>query len=371
MLRIAFVLPELSARPIGGAAAVYRYADELVARGNHVTVVHPRESLLASLRDRLDRDVRLFDTSAAGTPRPSAPPDARRHPWYQFRAGVRDLVVRSLAEEWVPGSFDTTIATNYVTLPWIRQYSPRFGRKAYFLLDYESYMIGDAAEQAGRRRAIMTGWPIIASSPAVLELAESAGHHDVHLVPHAIDTATFCCSVPVGSSQRTLIGFPARSELTKRTCDALRAVDLVRDRVPPGTGFWCFGYERIQGLQRRVAQYAGLTDSELCGLYNRSAVFVVASEWEGFGRPGAEAMACGAALVSTRNGGVSAYATDHVNALMCSPRAPGELASAIVELMTDDQLRRSIAANGVASIRRRTWDSAVTDLEQALMTIIA
>jgi glycosyltransferase involved in cell wall biosynthesis len=371
VLRIAFVLPELSARPIGGAAAVYRYADELVARGHHVTVVHPRESLLASLRDRLDRDMQLFDAPAAGTPGLADPPDAGRHPWYQFRAGVQDLVVRSLAEEWIPGSFDVTIATNYVTLPWIRQYPPRLGRKVYFLLDYESYMIGDGAEQAGRRRAIMTGWPIIASSPAVRELAESAGHHDVYLVPHAIDTATFCCSVPVGSSQRTLIGFPARSELTKRTRDALRAVDLVRDRIPPGTGFWCFGYERIRGLPRWVAQYAGLVNSELCALYNRSAVFVVASEWEGFGRPGAEAMACGAALVSTRNGGVSAYAADRVNALLCSPLAPGELASAIVELMTDQRLRHSVAENGVASIKGRTWGSAVANLERTLMTIIA
>ena len=44
-------------------------------------------------------------------------------------------------------------------------------------------------------------------------------------------------------------------------------------------------------------------------------------------------MACGAALISTRNGGIETYATDRHSALLCPPRDPPRMAEAIIQLV--------------------------------------
>lgn len=374
VLRIAFIMPEASARPIGGAKAVYRYADELAAMGHSVAVVHPQTSLLASIRRRLDRDPGLFRNACPGSeeaimhygansPRPDP------HPWYRSRPEVMNLVVPDLAEESLPFTFDVVIATNFTTVPWIARYAPRFGRKIYFLLDYESYMLGTVSERAMTRRTLTIDWPIIVSSPAVRDFVESIVGRHCHLVSRAIDTELFQSDLSIDSPERTLIGFPARSERTKRTFDAVRALELAREGLGSIDDIWCFGYERLSALPPWVTQHVAPSDQELSSLYNHSRLFLVPSQWEGFGQPGAEAMACGAALISTRNGGIEAYAVDRESAILCSVGMPAEMAAAITLLTSDDDLRRKIARQGRDSMRCRVWTAAAAQFEELLLRI--
>ena len=69
-----------------------------------------------------------------------------------------------------------------------------------------------------------------------------------HLLPGAINTELFRGTIPIDSSERASIGFPARTERTKRTYDAVRAIELVRSRIRLPLGIWCFGYQRIENL---------------------------------------------------------------------------------------------------------------------------
>jgi hypothetical protein len=56
---------------------------------------------------------------------------------------------------------------------WVEGYSQRMGRKIHFLLDYESYMLGDSEERRETRRTLATDWPIVVRSWAVRRLVES------------------------------------------------------------------------------------------------------------------------------------------------------------------------------------------------------
>lgn len=371
-LRIAFLMPQTAPHPIGGAKTVYTYADALAARGHEVVIAHPRESLLASLRYRLDVDP---DRESRGGAPGDADLAAERqrhesladpHPWYQSRPDVLNLVVPSLAEEHVGGPFDVTVVNNRLAVAWAQSYSRRMGRKVYFLQDYESYMLGDAAEREQARRTLHVDWPTVCTSLAGARLVESVAGRACHLVRNAVDTRLFRPLTPPGGDGRTLIGFPARAEGTKRTYDAVRAAELARPHLPPHVGFWCFGYERIPGLPAWVTHHVAPDDSRLAQLYNRSALFLVPSEHEGFGRPGAEAMACGAALISARNGGVETYATDGETAVLCAPREPEQMAAAIRRLMSDEETRRRIARAGAESIARWSLDEAVLQFEKLL-----
>ena len=57
-------------------------------------------------------------------------------------------------------------------------------------------------------------------------------------------------------------------------------------------------------------------------LLQRLAIYVLPSAYEGWGLTAVEAMACGAAVITTRNGGVEDFARDGDNALLVPPREP-------------------------------------------------
>ena len=243
------------------------------------------------------------------------------------------------------------------------------GRKIYFLLDYESYMLGDSEERRETRRTLATDWPIVVRSSAVRRLVESVAGRTCHLVPGAVDTDTFHVAVPIQGPERTSIGFPARTERTKRTYDAVRALELVRAHLRSPMNAWCFGYEPMANLPPWITHHRAPDDHRLSDLYNRSRIFLVPSEWEGFGRPGAEAMACGAALISTRNGGVEMYAEDGCSAVLCPPRDPPAMAAAILRLTEDDALRQRIGRKGARSLVGSTWREAAIAFERLLVQV--
>jgi L-malate glycosyltransferase len=100
-------------------------------------------------------------------------------------------------------------------------------------------------------------------------------------------------------------------------------------------------------------------------VYDSSSVFLCASHREGFGFPSLEAMACGAALVSTRNGGVDEFAVDGESAVLADVGDIDGLAAAVLELLADSARHDQIAANGLRASERFSWEASVTAFEAA------
>lgn len=101
-------------------------------------------------------------------------------------------------------------------------------------------------------------------------------------------------------------------------------------------------------------------------IYNASRVFLCTSEVEGFGLPALEAMACGAAVVTTDNGGSREYALHGQTALVAEPGDVDALVGHVVELLTDDERRTRIADAGLQHVRRFDWDASAALLEEFL-----
>jgi len=99
------------------------------------------------------------------------------------------------------------------------------------------------------------------------------------------------------------------------------------------------------GLQERVI-FTGFVDNEdLPYLYNAAEVFVFPSLYEGFGLPPLEAMACGTPVIVFKVASLPEVVGDA--GILLDPCGPDGLAKAIVRVLTDHVLKRSLIEKGL------------------------
>jgi glycosyltransferase involved in cell wall biosynthesis len=91
--------------------------------------------------------------------------------------------------------------------------------------------------------------------------------------------------------------------------------------------------------------------NRLAELYSTADVFLDGSDFQGFGRPALEAMACGAACVLTHVGGVSEYARDEENCLLVPPKQPAAFAEAMLRILRARDLKQKLVAGGLATVQ--------------------
>src|SRR6185503_1333769 len=79
---------------------------------------------------------------------------------------------------------------------------------------------------------------------------------------------------------------------------------------------------------------------------------------EGLGSAFLEAMACGVPIVGTRAGGIPDFLEEGRTGLFCDPDRPDTIAAALVRLLREPQLARTLARNGRALVAERyRWEA--------------
>lgn len=347
---ITFTLPGSGRKPVGGYKVIYEYANHLSRRGLEVAVVHPARLYAegSSLKDRL-KVLRYLPRLIDKGYRPDR--------WFRVEPKVRVLWVPSLSQRYIREA-DAVVATTWQTAEWVGAYKPEKGKKLYFVQDYEHYMTADAEIKERIRRTFKSGLKTLSISSAVTSMVREAGGSIVAEIPNGLDFTIYFRSRSADDPDRDMIGFPARTEKFKGMADTLQALKKVIDSYPR-MKMWAFGPRPVRELPEWVCFYLRPSDNQLRELYNRTKIFVTASHYEGWGLPGAEAMACGAALVSTEHGGVRAYASHGETALLSPAREPETLAKNIASLLQDESLRIRVAEAGYKHIQQFTWDRAV------------
>jgi glycosyltransferase involved in cell wall biosynthesis len=120
------------------------------------------------------------------------------------------------------------------------------------------------------------------------------------------------------------------------------------------------------GLNHITRFKGGLTDEQLVAAYNSFDVFLLPSEWEGFGLPILEAQRCGVPVVVREDAHIPPEVSKH-----CMKAASEEdMAEKAYGLLTDTKLRESIIGRGLEYSQHFTWERAVQQTiqvyEQAL-----
>jgi glycosyltransferase involved in cell wall biosynthesis len=107
-------------------------------------------------------------------------------------------------------------------------------------------------------------------------------------------------------------------------------------------------------------RYLGyVEDAQLPALYAGALCVVIPSEYEGFGLPVLEAMACGAPVIAASGSALEEVAGDA--AMLVDARDPAALADALETLLLDSELRKILGARGRAHAARYTWEQTACE----------
>ncbi|MCC6458487.1 MAG: glycosyltransferase family 4 protein [Caldilineaceae bacterium] len=129
---------------------------------------------------------------------------------------------------------------------------------------------------------------------------------------------------------------------------------------------WLFGpitdAVTAMGLTNDVIFTGYVPGEDLPALYSGADCVLLPSQYEGFGLPLLEAMACGAPVVASSASSLPELAGDA--ALLIHPDDGAALAAAIRQILDQPEFASTLRARGLAQARRFTWEAAARQTAQ-------
>lgn len=213
------------------------------------------------------------------------------------------------------------------------------------------------------RRAVAGASACIATSPMARDfLVERGADPDrVAIIPNVPDISSFQSRrSPTQTNGVPRILFVGQLIRRKRVTDLLSAIARLLDDFPQlalhivGSGPQ---EDRLKvqahrlDIYRNVVFHGFLQRNELARVYNQSGIFVLPSVEETFGAVLAEAMASGLPVIASSASGAAGFLVRHrETGLLVPPRDDQALESALRELISDPELRASLAVQGQSKV---------------------
>ncbi len=222
-------------------------------------------------------------------------------------------------------------------------------RAAYFVQDYEPDFYSGArpelevrAERSYRlvdNQIVKTRW--------LARLLKPFGKR-VRIIPLGLNLDFFH---DAGRPRPQQIISLARPTSSRRNFPMLCEVYAEIHRHRPQVALAMYGDDaEAAALPFPVRCYGNLSDmADVARALNDSMILLDCSTFQGFGRPGLEAMACGTAAVLTHEGGITQYAKHRHNCLLIDPLNRDEIVEKLLSLLDDDAERARLVANGLAT----------------------
>lgn len=107
-----------------------------------------------------------------------------------------------------------------------------------------------------------------------------------------------------------------------------------------------------------------VSDGELVELYQNAEFFVFPSLYEGFGIPPLEAQACGCPVISSNAASLPEVLQD--SAYYFNPDDINSIKDAILEVLNNSSLRKTLKNQGLNNVERFSWHSSASKLNSLL-----
>lgn len=340
---INIILPFATRVPGGGHKIIYEYANRLQERGHVVNLYHPIYlKYLSHSRPLLVKFIGQYLTSA------------HRPKWFNLSNKVNSYLIPFINNFFIKDA-DVIIATWWSTASPVNKLSSAKGNKYYYIQHYENW---DGPVDKLHESYSM-GLRNIITAPWLKEIIEKHNGIIHAQVPYGLDFDVFKVTNRIESRENTNVSMLYHFLDWKGAKDGMYAILKAKEKFDK-LSVKLFGVvPRPSDLPEWIEYYYKPDITKLVEIYNNSSIFICPSWHEGWGLPSCEAMSCGCALLSTKNGGVEAYTIENENVILCEPQNPNDLYEKLLLLLSNQDLRIKIAKYGYSYIRTFTWDKSV------------
>ncbi len=148
--------------------------------------------------------------------------------------------------------------------------------------------------------------------------------------------------------------------------EMLKEADAGRKLVITGKKGWkydsIFEYIAAKDLHRDVIFTGYVPNVDLPGLYNSADLLAYPSQYEGFGLPPLEAMACGCPVITSNTSSLPEVVGDA--GIQIDPGNPKLLADAMLWLLNDDSTRKEFVRKGLERSKQFGWKKCAEETLQ-------
>lgn len=356
-MKITFILPWIAIA--GGIRSTFELANRLQDRGHDVSVVYP----LIPIRPRPKwYNIRELAGRAVGTI--GNLKNGNQLDWFDLK--VKLIRVPTLRERWIPKG-DIIVATWWANAYDVDSYSSDKGEKFYFIRHYETW---GGPEDLVNKTYTLPLHKIVTSNWLKNLIEKKFNVSTFGPVPNGVNFNLFYKEREGFESHNPKrVGILYRGSKWKGMNDGLEAFLMAKKKYPE-VQLVLFGEEPTPDDMEIIEEIDNVEfyrlpyKARLRKIYDSLDIFIFPSHCEGFGNPPMEAMACGAACVTTNVGAVPDYTIPGETALVSPPRDPEALAQTIIRLIKNEDERKQMAENGYKYIQQFTWDSATDQLEK-------
>lgn len=184
------------------------------------------------------------------------------------------------------------------------------------------------------------------------------------VIPNGIDVAALAPDETPKSGHPTVL-FIGEVDSRKRGRLLISAMAEVR-RALPSAELWLVGPEATAAPGCR--HWGRVDDATLRDLLRRAWVMCLPSAYEGFGRPYAEAMAAGTAVVASPNPGAREVLRDGAFGVIARDE---ELPQALVRILESPDERNRLIRAAHAEAARYDWDVVAAQYERVYREVVA
>lgn len=333
-----FVLPGYQKDSVGGYRVVYDYANRHAQQGRAVSILQSHSLPGAPRRSPFVTAWGIKEDIRAN----------RRPAWFDLREEVK-LVNRARLSVTDLHGADVVVATSAETAPIVAKAVSKSGAVGvYFIQHYETWIGREFVDETWRlplRKIVIADW--LADVGKRLGVSTS-------LVQNGVSAEDFPLGPPTAERPVDVLAMvsPVQRKRTDLVVEAFR--ELAGRSAFEGATFGVSS--RPDGLPRGVQHWQNPSRAELSSLYQKSKVYLCASDAEGWHLPPAEAMSSGAAVISTSIDGVKAYA-DGVASFVPIGDGPA-LVEAAARLLSDTRECQRLATAGYEQIEKFRPDRA-------------
>lgn len=351
MKKICFILPEISTHPVGGYKIVFEYANRLVNDDFDVSILFLNE--LALKRFHVPQKIKNIFENYRTLKEPK---------WFDLDSRVKKISSTQKHFEVKLQDIDIAIATAVETVPITNRLFNN-SRKFYFIQGLENWNLTTnelyKTYNMGLTNIVISKW--------LKRIVDEHSDKAAVYIKNPINTDQYRLITPVTQRSSLVIGMLNHKSVFKGSKDGFKALTLVRKKFPELKAIVFGTVQPPHNLPEWIEYHHNASTADTISIYNKISIFVNPSIKEGFGLTGLEAMACGAALVSTDYAGVREYAQNNRNALLSSVKDPYALAKNIETLIIDKKKREKLALQGHRDAKDFSWEVAYRKFKQTIL----